>query len=138
MRWTLHHQIVRALLSLLAVVLLALPAAAAEKTDVSGEWDITITSENGNFTPRATLEQQGDKLKGQYHGTFGESKLEGSVNDKKIEWKTTVNAQGQSVQVVYRGTIEDDGTLKGTVEFGDFGSGQWTAKRKSAAAKERK
>lgn len=103
----------------------------AAASDVSGEWNITIQSDQGSFSPRMTVKQDGEKLTGDYHGTFGESKLEGTLKGKDIQWKTTVNAQGQAVEIVYKGTVESDDTMKGTVQLGEFGSAPWTARRKA-------
>ncbi len=117
---------------LLMVVLactLALPSVAADKTDVSGEWQLTIETDNGTFTPTAIFAQDGDKLTGTYKGRFGESKLTGSVKEKAIEWQVTIDIQGQSVTLAYKGEVTADDAMKGSVQMGDFGNADWTAKR---------
>lgn len=98
--------------------------------NVSGLWELTIVSDQGTFHPTIDLKQDGEKLTGTYKGTFGESKLEGSIKEKKIEWKTTVNAQGQAVEFTYRGMVESASEMKGKVDFAEFGSAEWTAKKK--------
>ena len=117
-------------LALLAGAILVAPGLAQEKLDVTGDWEIAIQSEAGNFSPKASLQQDGEKLSGTYRGSFGESKLEGTLKGRDIQWKTTISAQGQAVEITYTGVVEKDGTMKGKVELGEFGSGQWTAKRK--------
>ena len=121
-----------ALLACVACIAMA-PAAArsAEKVDLTGEWQITIETPDGTFTPTAILQQQGEKLTGTYKGRMGESKLEGSVKEKAVKWEVTVHVQDQDLKLAYSGTVESNDTMKGSVQFGDIGSAQWTAKRKA-------
>ncbi len=106
------------------------PAWGADRVDVTGEWEITIQTSEGTFTPTAAFQQEGEKLSGTYQGRLGESKIVGSVKEKAIQWKVTFSIQGQMVDFVYRGTVESNTAMKGSVDFGDFGSAEWTAKRK--------
>ncbi len=114
----------------LAAMTSAPVARTADKVDVSGEWEITIQSPQGTFTPSAVFQQDGEKLTGTYKGRFGESKLEGTVKEKAIQWKTTISIQGESANLVYKGTVESADEMKGSVELGDFGTSEWKAKRK--------
>lgn len=115
---------------MIAVAALAF-AAAQDKVNVSGEWQITIVTDQGTFTPRAIFQQDGEKLTGDYHGAFGHSKLSGTLQERAIKFQTTLNAQGQSIEVSYSGTVESGETMKGKVELGELGSAEWTAKRKA-------
>ena len=106
------------------------PAAApADKTDVSGAWAFEVETPAGSGTPTFTFKQEGEKLTGQYKGAFGEAPLTGSVKGNKIDFGIKVQAQGQEATINYTGTVEKDGTMKGTVSLGELGSGTWTAKR---------
>jgi len=51
------------------------------------------------------------------------------VKDNKVDFVVKVEAQGQQFTLTYTGTIEKDGTMKGTAELGEVGSAKWTAKR---------
>jgi len=104
-------------------------AAAADKTDVSGAWAFQVETPAGSGTPTFTFKQEGEKLTGQYKGAFGEAPLTGTVKGNKIDFNLKVQAQGQEATINYTGTIEKDGTMKGTVNLGEIGSGTWTAKR---------
>ncbi len=103
--------------------------AAADKVDVSGKWNLTVETTAGSGNPTAEFKQEGEKLSGTYRGMFGESKLEGTVKENKIEFKVPVNAQGSQVTFVYTGTVEEDGTMKGKVDLGGMAEGTWTAER---------
>ena len=107
------------------------PAAApTDKTDVSGAWAFQVETPAGSGTPTFTFKQEGEKLTGQYKGVFGEAPLTGTVKGNKVDFTIKVQAQGQEATINYTGTVEKDGTMKGTVNLGaDIGSGTWTAKR---------
>ena len=103
--------------------------AAADKTDITGAWAFQVETPAGSGTPTFTFKQEGEKLTGQYKGQFGEAPLTGSVKGNKVDFSVKVQAQGQEATLNYTGTVEKDGTMKGTVTLGDLGSGTWTAKR---------
>lgn len=116
------------LLVLLVACVLTLPALAAD-VNVTGEWQITIVTENGTFNPVAVINQEGEKLTGTYKGRFGESKLEGSITGKAVTWTARINVQDQDVTLTYKGELTDNDNMKGTAQMGDFGTAEWTAKR---------
>jgi hypothetical protein len=104
-------------------------AAPADKTDVSGAWAFQVETPAGSGTPTFTFKQEGEKLTGQYKGAFGEAPLTGTVKGNKIDFTIKIKAQDQDATINYTGTVDGDGTMKGTVSLGDIGSGTWTAKR---------
>jgi hypothetical protein len=108
----------------------AAPAAAAQTTNITGAWIFQVETGQGSGTPSFDFKQEGEKLTGQYKGAFGEAPLTGTVKGNAVEFTINVEAQGQKATLTYKGTIEKDGTMKGTVELGDVGSGTWTGKRK--------
>jgi len=104
-------------------------AAAAPSANISGAWAFQVESSAGSGSPTFTFKQEGEKLTGQYKGAFGEAPVMGTVKDNKIEFTLKVDAQGQALTIKYAGTIEKDGTMKGTAELGELGSATWTAKK---------
>jgi len=105
------------------------PAAPADKTDITGAWAFQVETPAGSGSPTFTFKQEGEKLTGQYKGQFGEAPLTGSVKGNKIDFSIKFQAEGQERTIKYTGTVEKDGTMKGTVDLGEIGSGTWTAKR---------
>ncbi len=103
--------------------------SASDKTDISGAWSFQVDSSAGSGSPTFTFKQDGEKLTGQYKGAFGEAPLTGTLKDKKVDFVIKVEAQGQQMTITYTGTVEKDGSMKGTAELGEFGSAKWTAKR---------
>lgn len=108
----------------------AAPAASAPaKLDVSGTWDLEVATDAGAGTPTVTFKQDGESLTGRYTGQFGESAVTGTLKGAAIEFAIDVSAEGNSVHVIYSGTV-DNGAIKGTVKFGDLANGTFTGKKK--------
>jgi len=114
-------------LALVAVISIALLRA---QTDATGTWDLTVVSRQGTATPSLTLQQSGEQLSGTYHGRFGDSKVTGTVRGDDIQFTVTLRFQDQDHVITYTGTVATD-SMKGTVQFGDRGSGTWSGKRRS-------
>jgi len=103
--------------------------AAVQDANVAGAWDITLQTGQGTANPSMLLTQEGERITGTYQGRFGESKLAGTLKGNAIRFSITVKFRDEPVTVGYSGTVEGE-SMKGTVQFGDRGSGSWTAKRK--------
>jgi len=109
------------------LLLTLLPAVAA---DVSGTWDMTVNSEAGTANPVFTFQQQGETLTGNYKGLLGEAKVSGTVKGDKVEFSFDGEYDGNKFKVVYSGSLESAGTMKGTARFGDLGEANWTGKKR--------
>lgn len=96
--------------------------------DVTGTWEFQVETAQGSGTPTFTFKQEGEKLTGQYSGTFGEAPVTGTVKGNQIEFTIKVTGQFDAT-ITYTGTIEG-ATMKGTAKFGELGEATWTAKRK--------
>jgi hypothetical protein len=112
--------------------LAAAPAqeSKADTVDVSGAWALQIDLGGTTGTPTATFKQDGEKLTGTYSSqVLGEQQLTGTIKGNDIEFGFTASFEGNAVKVTYTGKVEKD-TMKGTVAFGDLGSGTFTGKKK--------
>lgn len=110
----------------------AAPAAAAKASsgvNVTGKWDVEVETSAGAGSPKFEFKQEGEKLSGTYSGQLGNAKLEGTVKDRKIDFKFNVDVGGNAGTVVYSGTVQEDGTMKGKVELAGLGEGTFTGKR---------
>ena len=118
-------------LAVAAVLSAAAIAAAgqAAKVDVTGKWAFAVETGAGSGTPVMTFKQEGEKLTGHYSGQLGEAELTGSVKGQNIEWKFSVDAQGQTLNAVYTGTVDGKDSMKGKVDLVGLGEGTFTAKR---------
>jgi hypothetical protein len=118
-----------ALLAALAVAVFG-TVGGAQSVNVTGDWTFSVQTDQGSGTPAITFKQDGETLTGTYAGTFGSATLKGTLKGAAIEFSFTADAQGQSVDNVYRGTVEKD-TMNGTVAIaGGQLNGTFTATRK--------
>ncbi|MGB1658097.1 MAG: hypothetical protein ACPHQP_03550 [Longimicrobiales bacterium] len=109
----------------------AAPSAAWAQADVAGSWSLSVTTDNGATTPSMTLEQDGSTLTGRYSSdTLGDQGIRGTVDGNAVMIRFSATLQGQSIPVVYEGTLGDDGTMTGTIDIADgMLSGTFTATR---------
>ena len=105
--------------------------ASAQAVDVTGTWNMEVTTDAGTTTPSMTLEQHGDHIAGHYSSeTLGEAEVEGSVTGNRIRIAFEGDMQGQGVPVVYEATIDADGVMSGTIDVaGGLAAGTFTARR---------
>lgn len=113
------------------IALAVTPGVAEGQTDLSGSWQLTVNTDNGVSNPTMTLTQEGSALSGSYSSqALGESDVTGSVDGDKVTISFSASLQGQSVPVVYSGTIGGDGTLSGGLDIADgMLTGTFTATR---------
>jgi hypothetical protein len=106
-------------------------AQAPSKVDVTGTWAFEVQTEAGTGTPQVTFKQDGETLTGVYSSQLlGELELTGSVKGQAIQFTLAANVQGNALEVVFSGMIEDSTSMKGKVTFTGLGEGSFTGKRK--------
>ncbi len=117
-------------LALGILILAGLPLFALA-VDVSGIWEITLQSpQRGDMTSEMKIEQDGEKITVTMESFQGDELTgEGTAKDNKVEWTVTISTQRGDFSISYTGTVEGD-TMSGEAEIGDFGSMEWTAKKK--------
>ena len=105
---------------------------AGQKSDLTGKWLFSVTTDAGTGTPTVTLKQQGDSLTGHYSSqVLGEAELKGTVKARTFTFAFAADVQGTGITVTYAGTMESNDALKGTVDLGGAASGTFTAKRQT-------
>ncbi len=107
-------------------------AGGQEPADVAGAWALEVNTEaGGTTTPSVTLEQEGSSLKGQYSSaTLGEADVTGSVTGDSLTFSFEADLQGQAIEVTYSLTLQDDGTLTGSIDLGGFADGSVIGRRR--------
>ena len=113
---------------LLGIMCAFVPAALAAQTDVSGDWNMTFQTEQGDTEVSLTLEQDGEKLTGSITSDQGTVEFEGTISDDKVKWVLEIEAEGQFLEITIDGTVDGD-AMTGYADFGGFGGGDWTATR---------
>jgi hypothetical protein len=118
------------LLSVLSLVLIPF-LLTAQEVNVAGDWEMTSQSpRGGERTQTIHIEQEGEKITVTMEGRQGEEiTAEGTVKGNKIEWSMTRSTPRGDFTITYTGTVEGD-TMSGEAQMGDFGTMEWTAKKK--------
>jgi len=103
-----------------------------EPRDLSGAWIFSVTTENGTGTPDVTLEQSGEELTGIYSSPrLGARRLLGIVRGDTVSFRIAPG-EGSDVIMTFTGTVQPDGTLAGSADFGGMGGATFTARRAPA------
>jgi hypothetical protein len=125
----------RTWLAVLASLVVCRPGRGAptgQENEVTGTWDLSVTSDSGSGDAVLVLKQQGQDLSGTYKGRMGEAPVSGSVNGSRIRFTVRLRFRDMSFNVSYSGTVQGD-RMEGTVDFGDGRTGTWKATRRPAS-----
>jgi hypothetical protein len=84
--------------------------AAALAADVTGKWTGDVPGRGGEAAPATfTFKQDGDKLTGSMTGPQGEIALkDGKVAGDQLSFNTTLEFNGNSIKLLYKGTVAGD------------------------------
>ncbi len=120
----------------ISVCLLALsvPALRAQDVSVAGEWELVASTKKGDVNWSVVLGQTGETLEVTMTGPHGNSvKGVGKLKGDAIEWSVRVSTPRGEMSVTYKGIVAGD-AMTGEVKRGNYGTAEWSAKRKSAAS----
>ena len=98
---------------------------------VMGKWTMTIESPNGQMQSALDLKadpKDAKKLTGTLSSQMGETAVEGEFAEGKLTFRITFDANGTSMAIAFAATVQKDGSLSGTFDFGQ-GEMPWTAVR---------
>ncbi len=100
---------------------------------VSGPWTAHLEFGRGSAVNGFHLEQDGDKLKGEYSTEFfGAFPLTGSIAANTVHFRTSYPIEGQHLNWMFTGTVNGD-RISGTVNMGEYGETTWTAEKRRPA-----
>jgi D-glucosaminate-6-phosphate ammonia-lyase len=102
-------------------------AAAA---NVTGQWDVEIKFVAGTANHSFVLEGTGEDLVGTHAGTFASRELHGTLHGRDILLRSSYTQQGVRLNFTFMGTVSAD-SMQGGVSVGEYGTAQWTAKRRA-------
>jgi hypothetical protein len=121
--------------AVLAFILASTTLVAADTTDISGAWLVTIELPNNKATIEANIKQDDDKLVAGVLSPVGNLSFTGTLVDNKISAVYVLKVQGNALEVKMNGVVDGD-TLSGTIEFAKGQEVKWTAVRKPVVAPE--
>jgi len=125
-------------IAILTTAILVASAAVSVRADksVAGQWSFTITNPQGpTLSATCKLQQTGKRISGALSLPAGDAAIEGEVNGTEVtlQWTFDNFEPGFSLLVTLVGTLDDNGTIEGTADYGTFGGGTWKAQRRRAA-----
>lgn len=96
---------------------------------LAGKWTATIDAQSGPV--ESTIDIKADpkdekKFSGTISSQIGEASLTGNVADGKLNFTFIMSANGTDLNVSFTGTQQKDGSLAGTLNFGQ-GDVNWIA-----------
>jgi hypothetical protein len=116
-------------MTIACITLILMPALLTAAVDVTGLWKMTSQSPRGERTSDITFKQEGEKLTVTSKNMRGEDMTAtGTVKGNAIEWTQKMSTPRGDFEIIYKGTIDGD-SMKGTSQFGDRGTMEWTAVR---------
>lgn len=120
------------LLALISVLLFSFfsVSSMALDIDVSGDWEITVSTQRGEMAWDVLFEQEGNNLTVTMTGQRGEVTGEGTITGNNIEWTTTRSTPRGEMTMTWSGEVEGN-TMSGEVQFGSFGSSSWEGTKKT-------
>ena len=116
-------------LALAVAPVVAQDAAKPKPVDISGTWEMTVESPQGQMTITAKYKQDGETLTGSHISEMGESPLKGTVKGADVEYTLTLDMGGQQMSIVHKAKVDGD-TMRGSADIEGMGTIAFTAKRK--------
>ena len=107
-----------------AIVLVSLTPVmiSAVQSSVAGEWQIQRSVGGNESTQTCTFTQKESDLTGTCSSPGGAAQLTGKVDGKNVTWTfRQESSQGGTVTVVYKGTLETDTKMSGSVTAVEYG-----------------
>jgi hypothetical protein len=116
--------------------LLALaPGSAFAQSGAAGDWELSMTTPQGNTTVGLSLTLTADKVSGELSSPMGAVPVTGTATGNDVALSAELAVQGMNLEFGITGKVDGD-TIAGNVKVGDFGEFPFTGKRvaKTAAA----
>ncbi len=106
------------------------PKDPPKEVNVTGVWDITTQTPNGDMPGEITFTQEKESLKVSLAGPQGTPiNGEGTVKEGAIQWSVTFSGSNGDFTIFFKGKIDGE-KMSGEVQAGDFGAFTWSATKK--------
>ena len=112
----------------LGIVAAAVVVSVTAQSNVAGDWNMKIDSDQGSLSATMTFKQDGEKVTGSMPTDQITFEFEGTISDNKLELVAEIDAGGAFLEVILEATVDGD-EITGTLDFGGYGSGDITATR---------
>jgi hypothetical protein len=117
-------------LLLAALALVPIAAVAAQSVSVSGRWEVSASVGGTSSSMDCAFTQKDADLTGKCEIDQAPHEIAGKIDGKTVTWQFNTQYEGQTLTVVYSGTLDSADTMAGTVDVQPLSvSGDFTAKR---------
>ena len=96
---------------------------------IAGKWTMTTATQNGPLVSTMDLKLDGKKVTGTISSQMGEAGIGGEYVDGKLTFSITMQTNNGAIDIAFTGSLKDNGTLAGTLDFGGGNALEWTAER---------
>lgn len=109
-----------------AIGSLLLLVSTLVSADVSGNWSfaVEVAGQTGNATVSMTQNSDGS-IAGHYTGQLGDTDFTGTATGNDFQFTLT----GDAGSVTYKGTLQTDGTLKGSLDLSGMAEGTFVGRK---------
>lgn len=116
-------------LALAVAPAVAQEAAKPKPVNITGAWEMTVETPQGQMTITANYKQDGETLTGNHVSEMGEAALKGTVKGADVEYTLTLDMGGQQMAIVHKAKVDGD-TMTGSADIEGMGSIAFKSKRK--------
>lgn len=95
---------------------------------IAGKWNMTVDTQQGAMQSVLDFKLDGKKVSGTVASPQGEIGLEGEYADGKLTFSIVFQGSSGSLTLVFNGAQKENGTLAGTMDYGQ-GQSPWRAER---------
>jgi hypothetical protein len=118
------------LIFLLLLLLFVAVVAIATDSSMTGSWNVKDNIAGKASESVCTLTQKDKDFNGTCKGDQGNVDITGRVDGKKVSWQLKSDYNGQTLTVIYTGTMDSTSTITGTIDVQPIGAtGDFTAKK---------
>jgi hypothetical protein len=120
--------------TILALAFVAAASPAIAQTNITGDWDVTVVSPQGENTTPVSFKQDGDKVSGVFKSPQGQLPFDGGkLTGSELTFTFTITAQGMQLPITLTGKVDGEKII-GKADFGGFAEGDWSAKRSAGGS----
>lgn len=120
--------------AIIAVLVALAQPSSAQKTDVTGEWDMTVVGAKGTLRFVLAVTTNGERLQATLIAPNGEKRAATiELDGAAVTIRFDLDNPGEPVRVVMTGTVDGD-AMKGRADFGGRANADWAAARKGREA----
>ena len=97
--------------------------------NVSGDWDLEVSSPQGQIRVSLSLKVEGATVTGSLVSPMGTVEIQfGTIAGNQVRLTANLNMGGDSVEAVVNGTVEGD-SMRGSIAVGPLGTSEFTGSR---------